>query len=206
MQKNNFVEKKKRTKLENERTFYGLSASRFVSLVEFAILMVQKSNFRYYFLQKSIFLNASMLGAKIVPSTDDFFQQSFSKTGFTRPGTFWDEAFFWNFFCSFFKNKGYLWKNFLFMSKIPSRRSKLQSKCPEEHSPEKCFWKTSSQEAVGPKNSNYWPKVSSGLSKQHSTPPQEQSVGGKNFTISFVSILVFGLGMWIFEFWFRIQA
>ena len=162
--KNVFIDKKARKTLENKRNFSGFSAIIFVGIVEFAFLKVQESNCRYYFLQSLFFLMLPCLERKFFPPLMISFSSLFQKPVLRGRGHFEMKRFFGTFFVFFFKNFGYLWRNFLSMSKNPSRWSSLQSKCPEEHSPEKCFWKTSSQEAVGPKNSNYWPKVSWGLS------------------------------------------
>ena len=126
-----------------------------------------------------------MLGAKIFPSTDDFFQQSFSKTGFTRPGTFWDEAFFWNFFVFFSKVLVIYGETFFLCQKIqaggPVCNLNVQRSIPRKN----VFEKQAHKRQLGQKTQTIDQKSREGchssIQRHHKNDQWEE----KNFTISF---------------------
>ena len=140
------------------------------------------------------------LERKIFPPLMISFSSFFSKTGFTRPGTFWDEAFFCNFFCPFFKNIGFFGKTFFSCRKIqaggPNCNLNVQRSTPRKN----VFEKQVHKRQLGQKIQTIGQKFRQGC--QNSLQRYHKTISGrkKNFTRSFF----FYIGFWARKLNFRV--
>ena len=135
-----FVVKKTRKKIENEQLFFQVFGFNFCLGSQNCSWSVHRSIFRYYFYcQKRHFFNVFLIGAETFPTPGDFSRQNF-KTRFSRPEVHFQVKCFLEKFSAFLSRVlGIYWNKSHFLSKIQSRRSKLQWTCPEEQSPQKSF-------------------------------------------------------------------
>ena len=175
-EKNVFVDKKtkKHTKRATSFQFFGCN---FVSGSENCNLSVHESIFRRYFFCEHIALIISFptWGGKFSHSCQ-ICSAVFPKICFTRSEEHFEvKCLFEIVFVFISKVLGYKRKKFTFLSKSQCKWSKLQPTCPKNHSKKKVFpEKEVQRRQLADRNSDFSPKLLSGLSKQHSTLPEKQ--------------------------------
>ena len=146
------------------------------------------------------------LERKFFPPLMISFSSLFQKPVLRGQGHFEMKRFFGIFFVLFLKIKGIYGKTFFLCQKFqaggPSCNLNVQRSIPRKNVFEKQVHKRQLGQKIQTIGQKFRQGCQSSIQRHHKNNQWEE----KNFTISFVSILVFGLGRWIFEFWFRIQA
>ena len=102
----------------NWATFFRTSSRKFVKGCQSCDVNGQRRMFRHYFFCKNLpFLKFSLVGAEILPTPGDLFQQFLQNSFPAVRVTFWDEVVYFKSFSFYSKLFGKLWKH-LFHRKL----------------------------------------------------------------------------------------